>query len=104
MVAQVNGSDIGIVVDGVSLFNFSQAVAFVGSFGLGASLGHTAYYQNVTLSSLTGSLIYNSTLTDKAVLEDFVSGNNPEGVSVDGARRDRIAYAGKSSTYISFLL
>lgn len=35
VVAQVNGSDIGIVVDGVSLFNFSQAVAFVGSFGLG---------------------------------------------------------------------
>ncbi|KFY94400.1 hypothetical protein V500_03299 [Pseudogymnoascus sp. VKM F-4518 (FW-2643)] len=94
VMAQVNGSDIGVVVDGVSLFNFSQAVAFVGSFGLGASLGHTAYYQNVTLSSLTGSLIYNSTLTDRAVLADFVSSNNPEAVSVDGARRDRIAYAG----------
>lgn len=97
----VNMTQMKISIDDHSLMNFTQTSAFVGSFGFGASFGQSAYFQNVTLKSLQGQLIYNASLTQASVLKDFLSGTNPESVSVDGARRDRISYAGKKSTPIS---
>lgn len=41
-----------------------------------------------------GQRIYQASLTEKSVLDDFLIGTNPLSVSVDGSRRDRIAYAG----------
>ncbi|KAF7954324.1 hypothetical protein EAE96_005451 [Botrytis aclada] len=90
----VNMTQIEVSIDGRSLMNFTQTSAFAGSFGLGASFGQSAYFQNVTLQSLQGELIYTASLTQSSVLKDFLSGTNPESVSVDGARRDRISYAG----------
>ncbi|PVH75255.1 glycoside hydrolase family 78 protein [Cadophora sp. DSE1049] len=90
----VNMTLIEISIDGKPIMNFTQTSAFVGSFGLGASLGQSAYFQNVTLQNLQEQPIYTASLTQSSVLIDFLAGTNMEPVSVDGARRDRIAYSG----------
>lgn len=93
----VNMTQIEVNIDGQPLMNITQTSAFAGSFGLGASLGQAAYFQNVTLQSLQGHPIYSASLTQSSVLKDFLSGTNPDSISVEGARRDRISYAGKTS-------
>ncbi|KAL5359966.1 Six-hairpin glycosidase-like protein [Aspergillus floccosus] len=91
--ATVNVTQIIIKIDGGPVLDFSQTAAFYGSFGLGASFGHTAVFANVSLTAF-GTQMYSSSLTDKSALKDFLLGTNPLPVSVDGSRRDRIAYAG----------
>ncbi|GFG18511.1 hypothetical protein IFM5058_09083 [Aspergillus udagawae] len=89
----VNVTQISIKLDGNSVLDFSQTAAFYGSFGLGASFGHRAVFANASLMAF-GTEMYFSSLTDKSALKDFLLGTNPLPVSVDGSRRDRIAYAG----------
>ncbi|KAB8263657.1 Six-hairpin glycosidase-like protein [Aspergillus pseudonomiae] len=84
---------ISVQIDGVTVLNFSQSATFYGSFGLGASLGHSAVFTNVALRAF-GQDMYNSPLNDSSALEGFLLGTNPLPVSVDGSRRDRIAYTG----------
>ncbi|KAK6814981.1 hypothetical protein RU639_008555 [Aspergillus parasiticus] len=91
--SKVEMADISVRIDGVPVFNFSQSAAFYGSFGLGASLGHSALFTNVSLT-VSGQEMYNSPLNDSSALQDFLLGTNPLPVSVDGSRRDRIAYTG----------
>ncbi|KAE8327876.1 Six-hairpin glycosidase-like protein [Aspergillus sergii] len=91
--SKVEMVDISVRIDGAPVFNFSQSAAFYGSFGLGASLGHSALFTNVSLT-VSGQEMYNSSLSDSSALQDFLLGTNPLPVSVDGSRRDRIAYAG----------
>jgi hypothetical protein len=91
--AAVNVTWVSVKIDGVSLLDFSQTIARYGSFGLGASFGHTAVFTNVTLTAFGGQM-YASSLSEKSALKDFLLGTNPLPVSVDGSRRDRIAYAG----------
>ncbi|GME29014.1 putative alpha-L-rhamnosidase C [Neofusicoccum parvum] len=90
---QVNVTDITVTINGATALDLSQTSSFYGSFGLGASFQRKALYQNVTLSS-NGDEILKSSLTSKADLDYFLAGTNPLSVSVDGARRDRIAYSG----------
>ncbi|KAL1628578.1 hypothetical protein SLS56_005810 [Neofusicoccum ribis] len=90
---QVNVTDITVTINGATALDLSQTSSFYGSFGLGASFQHKALYQNVTLSN-NGDEILKSSLTSKADLDYFIAGTNPLSVSVDGARRDRIAYSG----------
>ncbi|CAG8140278.1 unnamed protein product [Penicillium olsonii] len=89
----VNMTEISVQVDNTTVFNFSQSAAFYGSFGLGASLGHSATFADLSLS-VSGKQVYSTSLTDTSFLEHFLLGTNPLPVSVDGSRRDRIAYAG----------
>ncbi|KAF4240524.1 hypothetical protein CNMCM6457_007102 [Aspergillus fumigatiaffinis] len=91
--AAVNVTWVSVKIDGVSLLDFSQTIARYGSFGLGASFGHTAVFTNVTLTAFGGQM-YASSLSEKSALKDFLLGTNPLPVSVDGSRQDRIAYAG----------
>ncbi|KAJ9195485.1 CAZyme family GH78 [Paecilomyces variotii] len=89
----VNMTDISVFINGTQVLQFSQTSSFSGSFGLGASFGQEVYYTNVSLTSGRQE-IYTSSLTDKSALKDFLLGTNPLSVSVDGSKRDRIAYAG----------
>ena len=89
----VNMTEISICIDGDTVLEFSQSSAFYGSFGLGASLGHAAIFANVSLA-VSGQQMYFSYLNNASALQDFLLGTNPLPVSVDGSRRDRIAYAG----------
>ncbi|RAL14294.1 putative alpha-L-rhamnosidase C [Aspergillus homomorphus CBS 101889] len=89
----VNLSHVSISINNLIILDFSQTASFYGSFSVGASLGHAAIFTNLSLS-VDGQQRYSSTLKDKAALQDFLLGTNPLPVSVDGSRRDRIAYAG----------
>lgn len=91
--ASVKLSSIVVSLDGISVLSFSQASKFYGSFGIGAANGQSAVFTNMTVTS-GGTEIYASPLTSNSVLEDFLVGTNPLNAIVDGARRDRIAYAG----------
>lgn len=89
----VNLTEISVEIDGFSVLHFSQSSSFFGSFGLGTSFGHSAFFANVSLTAF-GAQMYSSSLTDKSALQDFNLGTNPLPVTVDGSRRDRIAYGG----------
>ncbi|RGP71259.1 alpha-l-rhamnosidase c [Fusarium longipes] len=92
--ARVNMTDIEVTINNQTALKFTQTDKFYGSFGLGAPLGHSAYYRDLHAATLEGVEIYSSTLKDKSFLKDFLMGTNPLNTIVDGSRRDRIAYAG----------
>ncbi|KAF4337197.1 alpha-L-rhamnosidase C [Fusarium beomiforme] len=92
--AKVNMTEISVLVNNKTVLKFSQTAKFYGSFGLGAPLGHSAYFRNLKATTLDGNEIYSSNLTDPSFLKDFLMGTNPADTVVDGSRRDRIAYTG----------
>lgn len=87
-------TDIQVTLDGFDILSMSQNTRVFGSFGLGASFGHRAVFRNLSASTSDGTEIYSHPLTDDSFLPDFFMGTNPEAASVDGSRRDRIAYTG----------
>jgi hypothetical protein len=91
---EVAMTDIAVSINGELVLKFSQYSKFYGSYGLGASFGHKAVFRDLVATNPAGSVTYQHPLTDKTCLDDFLLGTNPLPVSVDGTRRDRIAYAG----------
>lgn len=91
---EVAMTDIAISINSGLVLNFTQYSKFYGSYGLGASFGHKAVFKDLVATDPTGSVTYQHPLTDKSCFDDFLLGTNPLPVSVDGSRRDRIAYAG----------
>jgi hypothetical protein len=91
--ASVGLSKIDVYLDDTPVLTFSQTSKFYGSFGIGAANGQSALFNNLTVTS-AGVTVYSSNLTSSSALEDFLVGTNPLNMIVDGARRDRIAYAG----------
>ena len=75
-----------------------------GFFGLGAALGQSALFKNLNASTLTGTNIYSSALNDSSFLQDFFMGTNPINASVDGSKRDRIAYTGDLDVSVGLTL
>ncbi|KAL1656218.1 hypothetical protein SLS61_001291 [Didymella pomorum] len=92
--AVVNLTDIGVSIDSVEILKFTQTASFYGSFGLGAALGQSAMFKNLNATTLTRTPIYSSALTESTFLSDFLMGTNPLNTTVDGSKRDRIAYTG----------
>jgi hypothetical protein len=95
--ADVNMTDISVFINGSQVLKFSQTSSFLGTFDLGASFGQAVFYENVSLTT-GGQEIYRSSFTNKSAVKDFLTGTNPLSVSVDGSRRDRIAYDGDLET------
>ncbi|KAK2007886.1 alpha-L-rhamnosidase [Colletotrichum eremochloae] len=91
---EVDSPSVTVALDSVPVLNLTQTSRFFGSFGIGASFGHAAYFRNITASTSAGEVIYANPLTSPSFLADFTSGANPLDTIVDGARRDRIAYTG----------
>lgn len=92
--ARVNMTEIFVSVNYKTVIEFSQTDKSFGSFGLGAWAGHSAYYRDLTATTLEGDEVYSNSLTNPDFLDDFLMGNNPLDTIVDGSRRDRIAFAG----------
>ncbi|KAK7705532.1 hypothetical protein SLS64_007899 [Diaporthe eres] len=92
--AKVAMTDIKVTVDDFDVLTMSQTSRLFGSFGIGASFGHRAVFRNLSASSPEGTEVYSHPLTDTSFLPDFFMGTNPAAASVDGSRRDRIAYTG----------
>jgi hypothetical protein len=93
VLAEVASTDIAVSIDGMQIISFSQTSKFFGSIGLGASFKQSAMFKNLQAASLEGE-VYSNDLTNPTFLDDFFMGSNPLDTSVDGSRRDRIAYAG----------
>ncbi|TDZ31505.1 hypothetical protein C8035_v012251 [Colletotrichum spinosum] len=94
VLATVDMTDVSVSVNNTTVLSFTQSARFFGSFGIGASLSHAAYFQNMTAATPAGETIYTHPLTDRSFLADFFMGANPADAIVDGSRRDRIAYSG----------
>lgn len=94
VLVKVAMTDIKVTLDGTDVLSMSQSARVFGSFGFGASFGHRAVFRNLSASNPDGTEIYSHTLTDESFLDDFFMGTNPAAASVDGSRRDRIAYTG----------
>lgn len=92
--ATVAMTDIKVTIDGSDALTMTQSTRVFGSFGIGASFGHRAVFRNLSASTRDGAEIYSHPLTDTSFLPDFFLGTNPTAASVDGSRRDRIAYTG----------
>ncbi|KAK3307726.1 glycoside hydrolase family 78 protein [Chaetomium strumarium] len=92
--ARVAMMDIAVDIDGQQVLSFTQYSKFYGSYGIGASFGHRALFKDLVATDTAGEVTYQHNLTDKSCLADFLAGTNPLDVSVDGSRRDRIAYTG----------
>jgi hypothetical protein len=90
----VDMTKIAVSVNRVLVLQFSQTSALAGSFGLGASFGHSAIFRDLSATILTGESIYTVSLIDETFFPDFLIGTNPRDTTVDGSKRDRIAYAG----------
>jgi hypothetical protein len=91
---QVAMADIAVSINNQQVLAFTQFDKFFGSYGLGTSFGHRAIFKNMTVTDPDGAITYSHPLTDKSCLDDFLLGTNPLDISVDGSRRDRIAYSG----------
>jgi hypothetical protein len=92
--ANVTSAGISVYLDGSVVLQFSQTYSFYGSFGLGAAQRQSAMFRNLIATSPEGETIYASRLNDTSFLADFTMGTNPLNTTVDGSKRDRIAYAG----------
>ena len=91
---EVAMTDIAVSINGELVLKFTQHSKFYGSYGLGASFSHKAVFKDLIAADPAGTVTYQHPLNDKSCLDDFLLGTNPLAVSVDGSRRDRIAYAG----------
>ncbi|THY46739.1 glycoside hydrolase family 78 protein [Aureobasidium pullulans] len=91
--ASVNPSNITVSINNMPVLSFSQNFKFYGSFGIGAANGQSALFTNLTITSQDVQ-IYSSDLKSESAPEDFLVGHNSLNTIVDGARQDRIAYAG----------
>lgn len=92
--ATINITEITISANNVEVLKFIQTASTYGSFGLGAPLGHSCLFKNLTATDGVGTLLYSSSLTEDSFLSDFLMGTNLLPTTVDGSTRDRIAYAG----------
>lgn len=87
------------LVFNVSLDSYSSitgsTIPTVGSFGFGAWQDQSAYVRNVSARDTTGSVIYQNTMTDAAVvLPEYGTHDNYFPTCVDGAKRDRLVWLG----------
>ncbi|CAH0039566.1 unnamed protein product [Clonostachys solani] len=91
---QVAITDIDVFINDSHVIQMTQTSKSYGAFGLGASFGYRAVFKDLEATSPEGEMLYSHPLTDAGFLPDFMMGSNPLDVSIDGSRRDRIAYSG----------
>ena len=93
------GSQVSVYVDGILITQFEVPItgfpsAAMGSFGFQNGQGAEALFRNLAIVSSSGETLYASALTDNSVLDVFAAGTNPLPVIIDGAKRDRLTFAG----------
>ncbi|CUA73225.1 Plasma membrane ATPase [Rhizoctonia solani] len=91
MTASVDGVQIGTVsYDGVSS---------AGPLGLSAGTDTAIIIKDLLVRDANGTGLYFNSLTSQSVLEDFATGTNYYSACFDGAKRDRIVWAGDFSIF-----
>ncbi|KAG8711855.1 hypothetical protein FRC11_001646 [Ceratobasidium sp. 423] len=91
MSASIDGVEVGTVsYDGISS---------AGSLGLSAGNNTAVIVKDLLVQDAGGNTLYFNSLTSQSALEDFATGTNYYGVCFDGAKRDRVVWAGDFSIF-----
>ncbi|KAJ1304265.1 hypothetical protein OPQ81_005425 [Rhizoctonia solani] len=87
-------------IDGVEVGTLSyDGVSSAGPMGLSAGNDTAVIVKNLLVQDADGNTIYYNSLTSQSALEDFATGTNYYGVCFDGAKRDRVVWAGDFSIF-----
>lgn len=73
---------------------FSSGSVYSGTWGFGPWQDQIAYVKDVVVQSKNGSTLYQNTMTDETILEEYGVSDNPASVCLDGAKRDRLVWSG----------
>ncbi|PIA99991.1 hypothetical protein CB0940_03560 [Cercospora beticola] len=65
-----------------------------GTFGLGPWADQIAYYKDILITSQNGTTLYSNELTSDSTLSEFNIAPLTQSVCLDGAKRDRLVWAG----------
>jgi alpha-L-rhamnosidase len=98
----VSGSTLTVSLDNAPLASLTDATYGTGSVGFREYTGEEADFRNLTVTSSSGSTLFNNTLGSSSVLGDFapLPGSNTYASIVDGAKRDRAIWAGDMNVEI----
>ncbi|CAE6338283.1 unnamed protein product [Rhizoctonia solani] len=91
MTANIDGVEIGTVpFDGTPS---------LGPLGIAAGTDTAIIVKNFLVQDTSGKTLYFNSMTSQSALEDFATGTNYYGVCFDGAKRDRVVWAGDFSIF-----
>ena len=102
----VSGSTISISLDGTPLTSLTASAYATGTVGFREYSGEQAEFQNLTVTSSSGSTLFSNSLGSSSVLSDFspLPGVNSYASIVDGAARDRAIWSGDMNVEIPSVL
>ncbi|KAF8757014.1 Glycoside hydrolase family 78 [Rhizoctonia solani] len=70
-----------------------------GPLGISAGTDTAVIVKNFLVQDIDGNTLYFNSMTSQSALEDFATGTNYYGVCFDGAKRDRVVWAGDFSIF-----
>ncbi|KAF7194284.1 hypothetical protein HII31_04317 [Pseudocercospora fuligena] len=65
-----------------------------GTWGFGPWNGQAAYFKDVVVTAKNGTVLYSNPMTNESVLEEYNVAPLDSSVCLDGAKRDRLVWAG----------
>ncbi|KAF3039022.1 hypothetical protein E8E12_007438 [Didymella heteroderae] len=74
--------------------NFGTPSRYEGTWGFGGMQEHLTYYKDVKVTARNGSIIYSNPLTSRDTLAEYQVAPLDASVCLDGAKRDRLVWAG----------
>ncbi|HEY3871068.1 MAG TPA: alpha-L-rhamnosidase C-terminal domain-containing protein [Actinocrinis sp.] len=91
----VSGSTISISLDNTPLITLTASTFASGTVGFREYAGELADFNDLTVTSSSGTTLFSNTLSNTSALSEFVvPGTNQYPSIVDGAKRDRAIWAG----------
>lgn len=93
---RLNGSEIAFVPlpAPTAAGLFGSASRYEGTWGFGGMNEHITYYKNVTVTATNGTALYANPLTGDDTLAEYQVAPLDHSVCLDGAKRDRLVWAG----------
>jgi alpha-L-rhamnosidase len=99
---EVNGSTANIFLDGALILTINIPdfagnpflTLATGEVSFGNQQGAEALFRNLLVIDPSGNVLYQSSLTDPSILDQFAAGTNVLPSIMDGAKRDRFDYTG----------
>jgi hypothetical protein len=74
--------------------NFGTPSRYEGTWGFGGMQEHLTYYKDVKVTARNGSIIYSNPLRSEDTLAEYQVASLNASVCLDGAKRDRLVWAG----------
>jgi alpha-L-rhamnosidase len=102
----VSGTTLTVSLDGTPLSSLTASAYATGTVGFREYTGEAADFENLTVTSSTGSTLFSNSLGSSSALSDFspLPGVNSYASIVDGAARDRAIWVGDMNVEIPSVL